>query len=72
VFKAKSPSCGVWGIPRYGDDGQAAGRVGPGLYAGRVMAGFPLLAVECGGLVQVLAGRPGDRVSQLLTLARAG
>jgi uncharacterized protein YbgA (DUF1722 family)/uncharacterized protein YbbK (DUF523 family) len=46
VFKAKSPSCGVWGIPRYGDDGQAAGTTGPGLYAGRVMAGFPLLAVE--------------------------
>jgi uncharacterized protein YbgA (DUF1722 family)/uncharacterized protein YbbK (DUF523 family) len=46
VFKAKSPSCGVWGIPRYGDDGQAAATAGPGLYAGRVMAGFPLLAVE--------------------------
>src|SRR5580693_1071081 len=46
VFKAKSPSCGVCGIPRYGDDGQAAGMAGPGLYAGRVMAGFPLLAVE--------------------------
>jgi len=46
VFKAKSPSCGVWGIPRYGDGGQAAGTAGPGLYAGRVMAGFPLLAVE--------------------------
>jgi uncharacterized protein YbgA (DUF1722 family)/uncharacterized protein YbbK (DUF523 family) len=46
VFKAKSPSCGVWGIPRYGDDGQAAGTAGAGLYAGRVMAGFPLLAVE--------------------------
>jgi uncharacterized protein YbgA (DUF1722 family)/uncharacterized protein YbbK (DUF523 family) len=46
VFKAKSPSCGVRGIPRYGDDGQAAGTTGPGLYAGRVMAGFPLLAVE--------------------------
>ena len=46
VFKAKSPSCGVRGIPRYGDDGQAAGTAGPGLYAGRVMAGFPLLAVE--------------------------
>jgi uncharacterized protein YbgA (DUF1722 family)/uncharacterized protein YbbK (DUF523 family) len=46
VFKAKSPSCGVWGIPRYRDDGQAAGTTGSGLYAGRVMAGFPLLAVE--------------------------
>jgi uncharacterized protein YbgA (DUF1722 family)/uncharacterized protein YbbK (DUF523 family) len=46
VFKAKSPSCGVWGIPRYGHEGQATGTTGPGLYAGRVMAGFPLLAVE--------------------------
>ena len=46
VFKAKSPSCGVQGIPRYRSDGQASGVAGPGLYAGQVMAGFPLLAVE--------------------------
>ena len=46
VFKAKSPSCGVRGIPRYRPDGQASGSVGPGLYADRVMASFPLLAVE--------------------------
>ncbi len=46
VFKAKSPSCGVWGIPRYRSDGQASGSVGSGLYAGRVMAAFPLLTVE--------------------------
>jgi uncharacterized protein YbgA (DUF1722 family)/uncharacterized protein YbbK (DUF523 family) len=46
VFKAKSPSCGVWGIPRYGADGRASGSAGSGLYAGRVMAAFPLLAVE--------------------------
>jgi uncharacterized protein YbgA (DUF1722 family)/uncharacterized protein YbbK (DUF523 family) len=46
VFKAKSPSCGVRGIPRYRPDGQASGFVGSGLYAGRVMAAFPLLAVE--------------------------
>ena len=42
VFKAKSPSCGVRGIPRYG----ASGVYGPGLYAERVIAQFPLLAVE--------------------------
>ena len=42
VFKAKSPSCGVRGIPRYG----ASGVYGPGLYAERVVAAFPLLAVE--------------------------
>jgi uncharacterized protein YbgA (DUF1722 family)/uncharacterized protein YbbK (DUF523 family) len=46
VFKAKSPSCGVRGIPRYRPSGEASGAVGPGLYAGRVMASFPLLAVE--------------------------
>jgi uncharacterized protein YbgA (DUF1722 family)/uncharacterized protein YbbK (DUF523 family) len=46
VFKAKSPSCGVRGIPRYRADGQASGVAGPGLYAERVMAAFPLLAVE--------------------------
>jgi uncharacterized protein YbgA (DUF1722 family)/uncharacterized protein YbbK (DUF523 family) len=46
VFKAKSPSCGVSGIPRYRSSGEASGAVGPGLYAGRVMASFPLLAVE--------------------------
>jgi uncharacterized protein YbgA (DUF1722 family)/uncharacterized protein YbbK (DUF523 family) len=46
VFKAKSPSCGVRGIPRYRPDGQVSGSVGRGLYADRVMASFPLLAVE--------------------------
>ena len=46
VFKAKSPSCGVWGIPRYRPDGQASGVTGPGLYAERVIAEIPLLAVE--------------------------
>jgi uncharacterized protein YbgA (DUF1722 family)/uncharacterized protein YbbK (DUF523 family) len=46
VFKAKSPSCGVRGIPRYQADGSASGVAGPGLYAERVMAEFPLLAVE--------------------------
>jgi uncharacterized protein YbgA (DUF1722 family)/uncharacterized protein YbbK (DUF523 family) len=46
VFKAKSPSCGVWGIPRYRSDGEASGAVGGGLYAERVIASFPLLAVE--------------------------
>ena len=46
VFKAKSPSCGVRGVPRYRPDGQASGSAGPGLYAGRVMVSFPRLAVE--------------------------
>ena len=46
VFKAKSPSCGVRGIARYGPDGQPSGATGTGLYAGRVMAADPLLAVE--------------------------
>ncbi len=46
VFKAKSPSCGVWAIPRYRPDGSAADHAGRGLYSGRVLARFPLLAVE--------------------------
>ena len=46
VFKAKSPSCGIRAIPRYGEDGLAAGHDGRGLYAGRVLDAFPLLAVE--------------------------
>jgi uncharacterized protein YbgA (DUF1722 family)/uncharacterized protein YbbK (DUF523 family) len=45
VFKAKSPSCGIRAVPRYGEDGALAG-AGPGLYAERVLARFPLLAVE--------------------------
>jgi uncharacterized protein YbbK (DUF523 family) len=46
VFKAKSPSCGIRAIPRYGEDGIAAGHEGRGLYADRVLTTFPLLAVE--------------------------
>jgi uncharacterized protein YbgA (DUF1722 family)/uncharacterized protein YbbK (DUF523 family) len=46
VFKAKSPSCGIRAIPRYGQDGQAADHNGRGLYAERVLARFPLLATE--------------------------
>jgi uncharacterized protein YbgA (DUF1722 family) len=46
VFKAKSPSCGIWGIPRYRPDGEGAGGHGRGLYAERVLASFPLLAAE--------------------------
>src|SRR5271165_2087117 len=45
VFKAKSPSCGIRAVPRYREDGQAAGD-GPGLYASRLLAAFPLLAAE--------------------------
>ena len=46
VFKAKSPSCGIRAIPRYGEDGRPAGQAGQGLYASRVLSAFPLLAVE--------------------------
>src|SRR5579859_7360130 len=46
VFKARSPSCGVQGIPRYRSSGEASGAHGPGRYAGRVLAAAPLLAVE--------------------------
>jgi uncharacterized protein YbgA (DUF1722 family)/uncharacterized protein YbbK (DUF523 family) len=46
VFKAKSPSCGIRAIPRYGEDGLATGHDSRGLYADRVLTAFPLLAVE--------------------------
>ena len=47
VFKAKSPSCGIGGIPRYRTEGpEPADRAGRGLYAGRVLDEFPRLAVE--------------------------
>jgi uncharacterized protein YbgA (DUF1722 family)/uncharacterized protein YbbK (DUF523 family) len=46
VFKAKSPSCGIHGIPRYGPADQPVNRSGRGVYAARVMAAFPLLPVE--------------------------
>ncbi len=46
VFKAKSPSCGLSGIPRYGEDGQPAADRGRGLFADRVLTAFPLLAAE--------------------------
>lgn len=46
VFKAKSPTCGVHSIARYGDDGQPADRHARGLFAQRLTTAFPLLPVE--------------------------
>ncbi|MEV5752217.1 DUF523 and DUF1722 domain-containing protein [Actinoallomurus sp. NPDC052308] len=46
VFKAKSPSCGVRGIPRYAADGRPADRRGRGVYAARLIDADPLLPVE--------------------------
>ncbi|HEY2488073.1 MAG TPA: DUF523 and DUF1722 domain-containing protein [Streptosporangiaceae bacterium] len=46
VFKAKSPSCGIHGIPRYSGHDQAADRHGRGAYAGRLIDACPLLPVE--------------------------
>jgi uncharacterized protein YbgA (DUF1722 family)/uncharacterized protein YbbK (DUF523 family) len=46
VFKAKSPSCGIFSIPRYRPDGQPADHGGRGLYAERVLRESPLLAAE--------------------------
>jgi uncharacterized protein YbgA (DUF1722 family)/uncharacterized protein YbbK (DUF523 family) len=46
VFKAKSPSCGIHGVPRYAASEQPADRTGRGVFAGRLMAAFPLLPVE--------------------------
>jgi uncharacterized protein YbgA (DUF1722 family)/uncharacterized protein YbbK (DUF523 family) len=46
VFKAKSPSCGIHGIPRYAPSGQPADHRGRGVFAQRVLNRFPLLPVE--------------------------
>ncbi len=46
VFKARSPTCGVHGIARYGEAGQPADHRGRGVFAQRLMAAFPLLPVE--------------------------
>ena len=46
IFKAKSPSCGIHGIPRYTPADQPADYRGRGVYAQRMMARFPLLPVE--------------------------
>jgi uncharacterized protein YbbK (DUF523 family) len=45
VFKAKSPSCGIRAIPRYGGGEQPADHNGRGVFAARLMAAFPLLPV---------------------------
>ena len=46
VFKAKSPSCGIHGIPRYGPGAQPADHRGRGVFAQRLIARFPLLPAE--------------------------
>jgi uncharacterized protein YbgA (DUF1722 family)/uncharacterized protein YbbK (DUF523 family) len=46
VFKAKSPSCGLHGIPRYDESGQRENRRGRGMYAERVLDADPLLPAE--------------------------
>ncbi|MEV0595653.1 YbgA family protein [Nonomuraea cavernae] len=46
VFKAKSPSCGIHGIPVHRESGPPADRRGRGVYAGVVISSDPLLPVE--------------------------
>jgi uncharacterized protein YbgA (DUF1722 family)/uncharacterized protein YbbK (DUF523 family) len=46
VFKAKSPSCGIHGIPRYAPGGQPSDHRGRGVFAQRMIDRFPLLPVE--------------------------
>jgi uncharacterized protein YbgA (DUF1722 family)/uncharacterized protein YbbK (DUF523 family) len=46
VFKAKSPSCGLHGIPRYAGSGQPSDHGGQGVFAQRVTSRFPLLPAE--------------------------
>ena len=46
IFKAKSPSCGIHGIPRYAPGGQPSDYRGRGVFAERMIARYPLLPVE--------------------------
>ena len=46
VFKAKSPSCAIHGVPRFGENGQPADHRGRGVFAQRVTDRYPLLPVE--------------------------
>jgi uncharacterized protein YbgA (DUF1722 family)/uncharacterized protein YbbK (DUF523 family) len=46
VFKAKSPSCGIYAIPRYAPSGQPSDRRGRGVFAQRMIARYPLLPAE--------------------------
>jgi uncharacterized protein YbgA (DUF1722 family)/uncharacterized protein YbbK (DUF523 family) len=46
VFKAKSPSCGIHGIPRYAPGGQPSDHRGRGVFAQRMTGRFPLLPAE--------------------------
>ncbi|WP_106238421.1 YbgA family protein [Nonomuraea fuscirosea] len=46
VFKSKSPTCGIHGVPLYPEEGPPLGRRNRGLFAGIVMERHPLLPVE--------------------------
>jgi uncharacterized protein YbgA (DUF1722 family)/uncharacterized protein YbbK (DUF523 family) len=46
VFKAKSPSCALHGVARFGASGQPADHRGRGVFAQRVTARYPLLPAE--------------------------
>ena len=49
VFMQKSPSCGVFGVKRYGDNGYSIDSSGRGAYAKRFMELMPLVPVEEAG-----------------------
>ena len=69
VFKAKSPSCGIHGIPRYAPSGQPADRRGSGVFAQRVTARFPQLPTEDEGRLNDPVLRE-DFVERVFALAR--
>ncbi|NUR89727.1 MAG: DUF1722 domain-containing protein [Nonomuraea sp.] len=49
VFKAKSPSCGIHGVPAYPAEGPPTGRRNRGVFAEIIIAAHPLLPVEDDG-----------------------
>jgi len=46
VFKAKSPSCAIHGVPRFNEGGRPADHRGRGVFAQRVLDRYPLLPAE--------------------------
>ncbi len=49
IFMQKSPSCGVFGMKRYSENGQPLDSQGRGAYAARLMTRMPLIPVEEAG-----------------------
>ncbi|MEE9396382.1 MAG: DUF523 domain-containing protein [Methylococcales bacterium] len=45
VFKSRSPSCGISSVDVYTRQGQPTGKTASGIFAGKIIASYPLLPV---------------------------